>query len=164
LTYLLLPPLLLLGYLFNALPYLSLKPISRLAASAHKDVATIKLLGRLVFYPLHWAAVAGLNAFGQLHLHARSTGWPSAPLLSAVVALVFGIVGGLVALRYGELSRESWRALRVRLTQARYRAVLAELRAERAELHDAIEQLARGVELPGELAADGRVGMKQRAL
>jgi len=156
-VYLLLPPFLLVGYVVNGPPYFLLKAASRFGAKLDKDAATIKLFGALVLYPLVWLGVAVAVAIGQLNLHAAFPAIPSAPVSAAVVTLVLCMFGGVLALRYVELSRQTMRAIRVRFTRRLYRRTLSALRTERAALHDVIEAMAAGLALPGRLEPDGRV-------
>ena len=65
--------------------------------------------------------------------------------------------GGLAALRYTELARETSRTLRVRLTRARRRIALARLKVERSELFDHLIAMTQGLDLPGDVADDGRI-------
>jgi hypothetical protein len=47
--------------------------------------------------------------------------------------------------------------VRVRLTRQLQRRAITRLRKERGELHDAILAFAEGLELPGDVAPDGRI-------
>jgi hypothetical protein len=67
------------------------------------------------------------------------------------------VLGGVLALRYTELTQQTWRALRVRLTRHRRRMSVAWLRTERSALHDAIVEMADGLPLPGAVAQGGRI-------
>jgi 1-acyl-sn-glycerol-3-phosphate acyltransferase len=156
-VFLLLPPLLLVGYAVNAVPFLGLGVISRLLAKKRKDEATIKLVFGFFAFPLAWAAAGVSAAWTHRHLHALFPSLPDAPVLAAAVVVALGIAGGVVALQYMGMARETARAVRVRLTRARRRRSLERLRAERAELFEEILALSEGLELPGWVDEKGRV-------
>ena len=111
----------------------------------------------LMLYPLAWL-VAGVLASGAAYvLHEVSPIIPASSVLAGPVVALLAIAGGMVAVHYLRLLRETVRALRVRLTRARQRVALAELRVERAELADLLESLEEGVDLPGSVTAEGMV-------
>jgi len=160
LVFLLLPPILLVGYLVN-LPAAGV--LTLLAGSARamgkdrKDEATIKLLVGALAFPLSWALAGLLAARAHAELHANYANIPEEPLLAAMVVVGLSILGGAIAVRYVRLARETARAVRVRLTRKRRRASMLRLRQERGELHSAITALAEGIALPGEVGDDGRI-------
>jgi hypothetical protein len=94
-------------------------------------------------------------------LHALYPTIPDAPILTGVVAFVLSAVGGVVALQYQRLVRETMRAIRVRFTRTRRSEALARLRGERARLFDQLMQLGEGLDLPGKVDADGRILAKK---
>ncbi len=156
-VFVLFPALIFLGGIVNLGPMLLVRYGSRLAARAGKEEATIKLAAGLVLYPLAWL-VAGLLAAGaSFVLHEADPLIPATPVLAALVVVLLAIAGGMVALRYLRLLRETARAMRVRLTRARQRVTLARLRVERAELADLLESLEEGLDLPGSVTAEGKV-------
>lgn len=157
LVYILLPPVLAVGFLVNLPPYLALWGLTRTVTKMRKDEATVKLLVGLLLFPLTWIAV-GLGA-AALHdqLHALYPTLPHNPVLVGVSTAFSGFFGGLAALRYAELTRETSRAVRIRLTRARRRTAVAHLKVERAELCDRLLQMTEGLDLPGEVDADGRI-------
>jgi 1-acyl-sn-glycerol-3-phosphate acyltransferase len=160
-SYLLLPPLLLLGLLFNGPAALLQHLAVRVGARADKDTATIKLLTGVVLYPLSWTVAGLLVAWGQLGPSAAYPSLPEAPVLAGVVTGLLAAFGGAVALTYRKVVLHSWRSMRVRLTRRRRRATIRRLLAERAALYDEVVALADGLEqeleLPGQVTADGRV-------
>ncbi|MGE0710015.1 MAG: 1-acyl-sn-glycerol-3-phosphate acyltransferase [Planctomycetota bacterium] len=157
-VYLLLPPLLVLGAAVNGLPYLAIRWISWLSARQQKDLATIKWLLGVLLFPAAWAGAGALVWLGWLDLARAFPGRiPHTPTAAALSTLLLAAAGGLFALRYGELTSRTLRALRVRLTRARYRAAVARLLTERAALHDALTGMATGLALPGEVTNSGRV-------
>jgi 1-acyl-sn-glycerol-3-phosphate acyltransferase len=157
LVFLLLPPILLVGYLVNLPPALGLMAISRKFAKRKKDESSIKLMFGVIAFPLTWIA-AGIGA-GLTHqwLHELFPRIPNTPILAGLLVVLLAIVGGMVALRYLRLARETGRAVRIRLTRARRKSALARLRVERAELYDAIMMLLGDLDLPGAVRPDGRV-------
>lgn len=159
-VYLLLPPILLVGYVVNLPVALLLIVVSKLTASAYKDEATVKvLLGGLLF-PLCWVAAGVLAARAHTALHHSIAWLPNTPLVTGVLFGLASAVGGMVALRYLRVARETARAVRIRLFRPLRRRHIERLLLERATLHDAIVATAEGLELPGHVADDGRVVSK----
>jgi hypothetical protein len=156
-VFLLLPPLVVLGYLVNLPTALGLVVIAKVAARKLKDEATVKLLLGMVAFPLTWIGVGVLAGLGHHQLHLGFPRIPDTPWLAGVTVAVLGALGGAAALRYLSVARETARAVRVRMTRSRATRAVARLRRERDKLYDAIVELSEGVELPGEIAEDGRV-------
>jgi hypothetical protein len=157
LVYGLLPPILIVGALINFLPYRLLGIIARATAKAGKDVATVKLFGGLVLFPLAWGGAAALAALGVIDLSRAFPAVPRLPWSAAACTVALGVLGGALALRYAELTRQTWHALRIRLTRQRRRMTIAWLRTERAALHDAIIDMAAGLPLPGAVGHGGKI-------
>lgn len=156
--YLIGPIPLLLGLVINGPPYFLLGWVARVAAKQQKDVASVKWLTGALVFPLVWGLVGAAVWFGWVDLSQTfPERIPAAPWTAALATLGLAALGGVLALRYTDLIRASLRAVRVRLTRARYRASVERLRAERSALHDAVLAMAEGLELPGEVAPDGRV-------
>ena len=157
LVFLLLPPILLVGYIVNLPPALGLMAVSRKFAKRKKDESSIKLMFGVIAFPFTWLA-AGIGA-GLTHqwLHALFPRIPDTPGLAGMMVVVLAIVGGMVALRYIRLARETGRAVRIRLTRARRRLALARLKVERSELYDAIMMLVGDLDLPGAVRPDGKI-------
>jgi 1-acyl-sn-glycerol-3-phosphate acyltransferase len=156
-VYLLLPPLLLVGYMVNLPVAIGLWVLTRLVANKRKDEATVKVLFGAVAFPISWIAAGGLTIWTHHRMQALFPSIPDAPLLAGLFIVALGVLGGLVALRYVRLVRETARAVRVRLTRRRRAATLERLRAERAELFEQVMAMAEGLDLPGRVADDGRV-------
>lgn len=156
-VFLLLPPLVVVGYLVNLPTALALVAIAKLAARKLKDEATVKLLLGMIAFPLTWIAAGVLAALGHQQLLLGTPSIPDAPWLAGISVAVLGAVGGAAALRYLSVARETARAVRVRLTRQGATRAVARLRRERDKLYDEIAALAEGVALPGEVAEDGRV-------
>lgn len=156
-VYLLLPPVLLIGYVVNLPTALLLRSVARRSSKAYKDEATVKLLLGAVAFPLTWLAVACLVAWGGTELAELYPRVPEAPVLTGVLAFLLSGVSGAVALFYLRLSHRTVRAVRVRFTRARRGRAVRRLRRERGEIFDRVMALAEGLELPGAVAADGRI-------
>lgn len=156
-VFFLLPPLLIVGALVHAPVVAVLAVATRIGAKRRKDVASIKMLLGAVLLPLTWLSVGLASAFLHGHVHALFPGIPDTPLLAGLVGTLLCFVGGAAAVRYMRLSRETLRALRVRLTRARSREAIARLRRERADLVDDLDKVTAEFDLPGEVSVDGRV-------
>ncbi|MEM6993344.1 MAG: 1-acyl-sn-glycerol-3-phosphate acyltransferase [Myxococcota bacterium] len=157
LVFLLLPPIVVVGVVVNLPPALLLLGVARVASRQKKDVATVKLLFGAMLYPLTWIA-AGVGAgFAHAALHDAIPSLPDAPITAGIVTGLLGATGGMFALRYTRLVRETARAIRVRLTRRRSWLSIAHLRVERGRIHDDAIALVEGVSLPGGVLRDGRV-------
>ena len=152
-----LPPILIAGALINFVPYRLLGLIAGATAKLGKDLATVKLLGGFLLFPLTWFGAGALAAFGIVDLSESFPAVPRAPWSAALCTVAIGALGGVLALRYAELVRQTWQSLRIRLTRHRRRMSVAWLRSERAALHDQITAMAEGLPLPGAVAYDGRL-------
>jgi 1-acyl-sn-glycerol-3-phosphate acyltransferase len=156
-VYVLLPPLLIVGYVVNLPAALLCIGIAKAMSQAQKDEASLKLLAGAVLFPLSWIAAGVLAALGHLRLHEMFPALPDTPILAGVVTALLGAVGGAVGVRYGRLSRETLRAMRVRLRRRRRQHEVARLKLERGGLYEWIMRLAEGLDLPGEITRDGRI-------
>lgn len=156
-VYLFLPPLLLVGVIVNLPVGLILLGLTKLTAKTEKDEASIQVLAGAVLLPLTWLGAGLLAGWGHSVLHDMYPAVPDTFVLAGVLTVLLSIAGGAIAMRYLRLARETSRAVRVRLTRERRRLTIARLRVDRAELHDELVKMAEGLELPGELAEDGRV-------
>jgi hypothetical protein len=153
----LLPPLLVIGFVVNLPTALALTALSKVASKAYKDEASVKVLVGTIAFPLTWLVVALLVAWGQTRLHDFYPQIPNAPVITGVVAFMLSAVGGVVALMYQRWVSRTMRSIRVRLTQARRSDSIRRLKEERSRLFDRLMELAEGLELPGEVAPDGRI-------
>ncbi len=86
---------------------------------------------------------------------------PNVPVLVAVITVLLAIVSGFLALRYNELSQETFRAVRVRITKNRHRKTIDHLVEERSRLFETMSLLEQGLDLPGDVAPDGRIVPKE---
>ncbi len=156
-VYLFLPPILLVGVIVNAPAGLLLWLVNRWAAKTQKDEASIQVFTGVVVLPLTWIGAGVLAGWAHTNLHAMYPAIPDTFILAGVMVSLLAFAGGAVALRYLRLARETARAVRVRLTRERRRLTIARLRVDRSEIHDALVSLGVGLDLPGEIDADGRV-------
>jgi 1-acyl-sn-glycerol-3-phosphate acyltransferase len=157
LVFLLMPPLLLVGYVVNGPTALGLLLFCRVASRQKKDEATIKLLFGMIAFPLTWLAAGLLAAAGNRALATLFPTLPHRPLAAGLMMAFLGAIGGMVALRYLRVLRQTWHAIRVRLTRRLRSAAIDRLRAERAALHDELMSISEGLDLPGTVAPDGSI-------
>ena len=157
LVYLVLPPILLVGYVANLPAAAAVWGISKGSAKKHKDEASLKLVMGLIAFPLSWLAVALLVAWGKTALQSIYPEIPGAPWVTGVLAFALSALGAYVALIYQRLARQTLRSVRVRWTRLRQREHLRELLQTRSTLYDEIMALASDLELPGHVAPDGRI-------
>jgi len=156
-VFVLLPPLIVLGYLVNLPTALFLRGLARAGAKHEKDEATIKLLVGLVLFPLTWILAGVLAARGVQTLAHDYPLLPDTALWTGVATTASAGLGGALAIRYLRIARETAHALRVRLTRRRRWVAVQRLRIERSRLHDAMLALADGLPLPGTVDAKGRI-------
>ena len=157
-VYLFLPPLLFVGGIVNLPPALVLWLGTRAAAKKKKDEASLKLLVGALLFPATWIGVGVLAGWAHQQMHALYPAIPNTFVLAGVLTSLVAFAGGAVALRYLRLARETLRAVRVRLTRERRRLTVARLKVDRAELFEALVEMGDGVDLPGTVEADGRIG------
>jgi 1-acyl-sn-glycerol-3-phosphate acyltransferase len=163
-VFLVFPPVLVLGLLINAGPYFLTNLFSRIASKQYKDTATIKLLAGLVLFPLAWLIAALLVGLGQIELHKSFEGIPLAPWRAGITTFLIGAFGGALALVYLELVRRTWTSIKIRAKRQWGSIVIRQLTAERAVLYEAIEEIREGLDLPGDVLSDGRVGTRRFTL
>ena len=157
-VFLVFPPVLLLGSLINAPAYFLIRPIANAASRQYKDTATIKLLAGVILFPASWLIAALLVGFGQLELHQSFDGIPRAPWAAGVTTFFIGAIGGALALVYVELVKRTWTSIKIRAKRKWGSTIIRQLAAERAALYDLVEELREGLDLPGDVLEDGRVG------
>ncbi len=161
-VYLLLPPILLVGYLVNGPTALLILSIAHLFAAKGKDIATIKMLLGALLFPLTWLGAGFLGAMLHEELHLMYPRVPSRPALAGLVLSMWAAVGGVISIRYLHVARDTKNAIRVRLTKARRRAHVQRLLKERHILFDAMTSLAEGIPLPGTVTDRGTLELKER--
>lgn len=163
-VFLVFPPVLLLGALINAPAYFVIRPIARAASKQFKDTATIKLIAGFVLFPLSWLVAALLVGLGQVQLHETFGGIPRAPWPAGIMTFLIGAFGGALALVYVELVKGTLASIRIRAKRRWGQSIVRQLVAERSALYGEIETLREGLDLPGEVLADGRVGERRFSL
>ena len=152
---LVLPPFLLIGYVVNLPPAVLVAAVAHAVGKEDKDVASLKLIGGLVLFPLTWALWGWLATWEGLRAYAP---WmPEQPLLAFTATVALSVAGAVVMVFYVALARATFRALRVRLTRGRRARSFARLKLFRGRLCDELLALSVGLVLPGEVLADGRV-------
>jgi 1-acyl-sn-glycerol-3-phosphate acyltransferase len=156
-VFLLLPPLLLVGYVANLPPAAVLLLAVKRFAKDVKDEATIKLLGGAVLFPLSWVGVGALVARSHDWLADAFPNYPTTTVAAGTTTAILAALGGVAALRYARVARQSLRSARVRLTRARRRASVGRLRQERAAIFEALQGLAADAPMPGAVMDDGRI-------
>ena len=156
-VFFLFPPILAIGYLVNIPTAALLKGIIALAAREEKDVASIKLLVGFLLFPIAWVGFGVLAWSVHGMLLDFFPGLPDTAVRTGLVMAALSGVGGAMAVRYLRVAKETFRAVRVRLTRKLRWFTLERLREERSDLHDQMIALSAEFELPGEVTADGRI-------
>ncbi len=156
-VYLLLPPLLLAGYLVNGPSAGLLWLIARAASKKQKDEATVKVLVGALLFPLTWAIAGVIAGFTHARLHDLYPAIPDNFVTAGITVGLLGFLGGAASIRYLRLARETVRSVRVRLTRSRRALTIARLKLDRAELFEALMGMGEGLKLPGSVALDGRI-------
>jgi len=142
LVYFVLPPILLIGYVVNLPAAALVWLVSRWGAAARKDVASLKLVAGAIAFPLLWLVAALLVAWGDTRLSQLYPRFRGAPVLTGALAFTLSAVGAMVALHYQRIARQTFRAVRVRLTRWGRSSTLERMQAERASLYEALRRLA----------------------
>ncbi len=156
-VYFFLPTLLVIGYAVNLPTALLVLAVAKATSRKMKDEASVKVIVGALAFPLTWLAAGILVGWGWSLLHASYPKVPDAPILTGVLAFLLSAAGGAVALHYWRLARATARAIRVRLTRAARAAAVRRLKAERGQIYGVVMELAEGLELPGQVAEDGRI-------
>ena len=151
LVYVLLPPILLLGYAINAPVHLFIRWLARRFSGAVKDTATVKILTGFVLYPLVWALWGMGAALIHTRLNEVFSALPDTALLTGLVVFALGFLSGVLVLNYAQLAHATGRAIRIRLTRQTRKDQIADLRATRSALHDRFMALREGLDLPDEV-------------
>ena len=149
--YLLLPPILLIGYAVNSVPALFIRAVCRWGAKDKKDEATIKLLGGVVLFPIFWVMAGVLTATAHPWVAEMFPNIPATPLFAGVSVSILSAVGGAVAVRYLRLSKRLIRQIRVGFTRHRASESVYRLLAERRVIYEELISLREGLELPEQL-------------
>lgn len=156
-VFLLLPPLVLFGYIINLPTALLLKALSHQLSTTRKEQAGIKVLTGAVAFPLTWLAVSLVVGWARPSFWTQVSWTPQTPALAALAALVVCAASGALALRYHRLAGQLGRALRTLFTRSRRFDAIGRMRERRSRLHDTIMDLAEGLDLPHAVQPDGRI-------
>jgi 1-acyl-sn-glycerol-3-phosphate acyltransferase len=156
-VFVILPPVLLLGFLVSLPPAALVWLIAKRRSKAAKDEATIKLLTGVVAFPLAWLAVALLVVFGIGGFGSEVTASLGSNWLTGGITFLLCAFGGLLTLHYRRLAAGTRRELRLRMTHADQAVAMKTLLAKRSAICDEVLALAAGLDLPGIVLADGRV-------
>jgi glycerol-3-phosphate O-acyltransferase / dihydroxyacetone phosphate acyltransferase len=135
LVFLLMPPLLLWGYAVNGPTALVLLALAKAFGRTRSDEATIKILCGAVLFPLTWIGVGVGAGLGYVELQSQFSHLPRVAPLQGVAAAALSVAGGVLALRWIHLAKETMRSVRVRIVRRRRRSDLEALRVERASLY-----------------------------
>jgi 1-acyl-sn-glycerol-3-phosphate acyltransferase len=142
LVYLVLPPILLIGFVANLPPGAAVLAVSKLCARAAKDEASLKMLLGAIAFPLSWLGVACLVAWGESPLAAVYPRLSGASWLTGASAFALSVAGAFVVVHYQRLALQTFRAIRVRLTKRGRAKAIRRLREERAAIYDDLLRLA----------------------
>ncbi len=156
-VFLVFPPVLVLGLLINVVPYFLTNLASKLGAKQYKDAATVKLLTGMILFPTTWLTAALLVGLGQIQLHESFAGIPRAPWPAGITTFLIGAFGGALALVYLELVDRTWTSIKIRAKRKWGGTIIERLSQERAALFEALEEISRGLDLPGRVRDDGRI-------
>ena len=159
--YILLPPVLIAGFLINVIPYNLLKILDRYYSDQDKDRASVKLILGAVLFPLFWTLAAIAVVVTRNQVGALFPALPLSPILIFIITFLFAIVGGYLALRYTELSSELMRSIRVRMTGKRRKATIDKLQTERSDIFNELIAMSADLDLPGLVSDSGRISVPE---
>ena len=86
------------------------------------------------------------------------------PPITEPFQFLIGAFGGALALVYLELVKRTWSSIKIRAKRQWGSTIIRQLSDERAALYDLIEEMRAGLDLPGDVLSDGRVGTRPFAL
>lgn len=148
-VFVLLPPLLLLGYLVNGPPALIVYAVTKRLAKEPSVMATHKVILGAVLFPLTWLGVIVAGILVHPRLSAAFPRLPDVPALTGIVLSLLSIVGAAHVLRYQAVARQAFENLRVRFLRKRRPEAIARTRASRAAIYDEIMRIATELGLIG---------------
>lgn len=149
-VFLLIPPVLAVGYVVNVPAAVIVSILTRLGARKKKDVASLKILVGAIIFPLFWVGIGVIAALIDGRLRKAFPSLPANPILVGGVMTGLAIVGGLISIRYIRLTRETTRSLRIRLTRVRRRKSISRLLHERGLLYDELIAIAQELDVAPE--------------
>jgi glycerol-3-phosphate O-acyltransferase / dihydroxyacetone phosphate acyltransferase len=157
LLYIFLPPVLLVGFVINVIPYNTLKLIDHFYNGQTKDRATIKLMAGAVLFPLFWTGSGILAVLLGNEVQKLFPALPASPVLVFAITVIIAMGGGYLALQYTELSRTLLRAIRIRMASKGSTELIHRLRIERSDLFDDLMALSADLALPGIVSESGKI-------
>jgi len=159
--YIFLPPILIVGYVINIVPYFVIHLVDQRYSKAEKDGASIKLMVGSVIFPVFWMGTGLLAVFTRYQLSSVFPNIPVSPGFTFWITILFAVVGGFLALRYTELSKDLIRSVKIRLTKTRRRAIVQDLRKSRSDIFDELMEMSTDLNLPGFVIESGRVSTSE---
>ena len=105
-----------------------------------------------------------LVGLGQIELHNSFEEIARAPWRAGITTFFIGAFGGALALIYLELVKRTWTSIKIRAKRQWGSTIIRRLSAERAALYEAVEEMREGLDLPGDVLGDGRVGTRDFSL
>ena len=154
---LLLPPLLLVGYMINFPTMFLIRYTVRNFVQLEKDRASVQLFSSIALYPTTWVLWSALAYFGHLQATPIFPNLPSVPIASALFVGCVGMISCVVMFVYLRAINRMLRAWKVRWTKRRKQGYIAMLLAERKALSRELIGFSEGLDLPGELGADNKL-------
>ncbi len=154
---LLLPPLLLVGYMINFPTMFLIRYTVRNFVQLEKDRASVQLFSSIALYPTTWVLWSTLAYFGHLQATPIFPNLPSVPIASALFVGCVGMISCIVMFVYLRAITRMLRAWKVRWTKRRKQGYIAMLLAERQALSRELIGFSEGLDLPGELGADNKL-------
>jgi 1-acyl-sn-glycerol-3-phosphate acyltransferase len=142
-VFLFVPAILIPGFLFNIPAALMVIGIAKLGSGRlSKDEASLKILSGAVLFPLAWIAAGVIGAVAHAQLAQVFPAIGGAPVLTGIAVALAGALGGIAAVRYVQVVRETARSIQIRITRTRTKRTLARLRRERSGIYDEMIALA----------------------
>ena len=141
-VFLLVPAILIPGLVVNIPATLLVIGVAKLGSGRlRKDEASLKILAGMVCFPLAWIAAGVVGAMAHVQLGRAFPTMAGAPVLTGIAVALSAGLGGVAAVRYAQIMRETARAVQVRITRSRTKRTLARLRRERSRIYDEMMSL-----------------------
>lgn len=157
LYFLVLPPLLMVGYLVNFPTTVAIRAFSKRYSALNKDQASVQLFSSLIGYPLTWTLWSGLAYWGYLEAVPVFPNIPEVPIVAALFVLSLSIISCVVMFVYLRSVKRMFRAWRVHWTKKRHRWYIDDLLERRQWLAEALIEFSEGLDLPGTVGEDNRL-------
>jgi hypothetical protein len=156
-AFLLLPSVLVFGYLVNLPTALLLRRLASRLSKSRKEQAGLKVMLGVVLFPLTWLAVGLGIGFARPEFWTAYPWTPQTPILAAAAVMLLCLLSAALALRYHRLAAELLRNLRTLRARSSRFATVERLREMRSKLFDRTIGLAAGLDLPGGVESDGKI-------